>query len=309
MPARKANGFTLVEVLVVMVIIGVLAALLTSAISASRESSRRAACLARQQQLAQAALEFEMSRGRFPGWREQVGDRRRPKTVGWAFVLLPFLERKDLFRTYGPGGPRFDWQPAEHLEMFICPSDPPAETGGAPLGYAANCGLQDGAPTPWRAADHEANGIFHDADPLLNRGKKLTRATLGYVRRGDGTSHTLLFSDRVEARSWTDFDSERRTGILWQDTLEPAAESWINGARPPRAVSTRIEHARPSSFHPGGVNVTYADGHTQFLSDDTQYLVYCLMMTPHGAQSRRADGQPVLAVFRETALGALADRR
>ncbi len=309
MTARKPNGFTLVELMVVIAIIGVLAALLSPAMMSARESSRRAACMANQTQLGKALLQFEMARGRFPGWREQIGDRRNPKTVGWAFVLLPYIERRDLYRAYGPGGPRFDSQPSEFLELFVCPSDPPPTTGGTPTSYVVNTGMQDGTATPRRAADHEANGVFHDADPLLNRNKKLAKVTLGYISRGDGTVATLLLSERIEARNWTDFDDERRTGFIWQDTLNPDPVALINGASSPPADSTRTDHVRPSSFHSGGVNAVFADGHTQFLADETEYLVYCLMMTPDGSRSRRPDGKPVLAEFRRTALGALADTR
>jgi hypothetical protein len=39
---------------------------------------------------------------------------------------------------------------------------------------------------------------------------------------------------------------------------------------------------RPSSYHPGGVVATFADAHTAFLSQDIDYLTYCLIMSPRG---------------------------
>jgi prepilin-type processing-associated H-X9-DG protein len=38
--------------------------------------------------------------------------------------------------------------------------------------------------------------------------------------------------------------------------------------------------ARPSSYHPGGLNVLFCDGHVRFMSDKIGYHVYQALMTP-----------------------------
>ena len=43
--------------------------------------------------------------------------------------------------------------------------------------------------------------------------------------------------------------------------------------------------ARPSSFHTGGVNVSFADGSGAFISENMAYHVYQQLMTPYGVQS------------------------
>ena len=45
---------------------------------------------------------------------------------------------------------------------------------------------------------------------------------------------------------------------------------------------TTPEFARPASTHSGGVNVVFADGHTQFLRDDIDYTVYQRLLTSNG---------------------------
>jgi len=45
------------------------------------------------------------------------------------------------------------------------------------------------------------------------------------------------------------------------------------------------QSARPSSAHIGGVGVVFADGHTQFVSEDIEYAVYALLMTPDSKNS------------------------
>lgn len=51
----------------------------------------------------------------------------------------------------------------------------------------------------------------------------------------------------------------------------------------------------PSSNHPTGVNVSFCDGHTRFLSQDIDYTVFCLLMTPWG-QMCNTPGMPANAI-------------
>lgn len=51
----------------------------------------------------------------------------------------------------------------------------------------------------------------------------------------------------------------------------------------------------PSSFHTGGVNVVFADGHTQFLSDTIDGRVYASLMSPQGSMIQGALSQLFLS--------------
>jgi type II secretory pathway pseudopilin PulG len=53
-----------------------------------------------------------------------------------------------------------------------------------------------------------------------------------------------------------------------------------------------FNNGRPSSNHPGGFLVTMCDGHSQFMSEDIEYRVYCLLMAPDNGNARYPTAVP-----------------
>ena len=72
-------GFTLVELLVVITIIGMLVALLLPAVQAVREQGRRTQCTNNLKQLGLAMISYDTSKGQLPGYLQFV--KRGPREV------------------------------------------------------------------------------------------------------------------------------------------------------------------------------------------------------------------------------------
>ena len=99
MSARR--GFTLVEMLVVITIIGILAGLLLPAVNAAREAGRRAFCANQLKQLGLGCKQHESAQGWFPtgGWSATwAGDPDqgfgRTQCGGWCYNVLPYISEQ-----------------------------------------------------------------------------------------------------------------------------------------------------------------------------------------------------------------------
>jgi prepilin-type N-terminal cleavage/methylation domain-containing protein/prepilin-type processing-associated H-X9-DG protein len=188
-------GFTLVELLVTISIIGTLVALLLPAVQSAREAARRTQCANQLKQLSLAAHEFEGQFGHYPygmGPRTFIYKTARhgcyrPSTV---LQLLANLERGSIYDGIDfsvdnclndfvrVNGPIFRTRLAE----LLCPSSDEGlviDNRGHNSSYVGNLG------TEWNAVSQKADGVFYDISRIKPK------------NINDGLSHTSMFSERL----------------------------------------------------------------------------------------------------------------
>src|SRR4051794_39549465 len=98
--AVKKRGFTLIELMVVIALLGLMVALLLPAIQAARESSRSAACRNNLKQIGVAIINFETVHKHFPkgvqGYFNRMLSPAPMYGMSWWARIVPFLEQTDI---------------------------------------------------------------------------------------------------------------------------------------------------------------------------------------------------------------------
>jgi prepilin-type N-terminal cleavage/methylation domain-containing protein len=123
-----ATGFTLVELLVVIAMIGLLVALLLPAVQMARETARRASCTNNLRQIGIAVHLYHDAQQSFPPGGVSPGPCCSVKSyTSWTIQILPFLDHKALYDAYDQMQMNESRSNKSVRETFVsvysCPSD------------------------------------------------------------------------------------------------------------------------------------------------------------------------------------------
>jgi prepilin-type processing-associated H-X9-DG protein len=288
-----------VELLVVITIIGILIALLLPAVQAAREAARRMQCGNNLKQIALALQVYHNSRNCFPAGNGGDEVKFTGSALGALAMLLPDLELGSLYDQINWKDPPFSnvsttswWTDPKNKAFalvrpstFVCPTDM-----GPPLMDDAHLTNTSGSyPTPSAVGNYAMMmgtigpcGNFTD-HKWYNNGLFYYQAWHRIADIADGASATICVGE-VQAASTLDSSNIWFVGYRSLDTLRCSQEP-IN--TPPRGGCTKTAWGSTfngafGSYHPGGAQFGFADGHVSFLGENTPMPIYHALSTRNG---------------------------
>ncbi len=280
---KALKGFTILELLTVMGVIGILAALVLPAVNAARESARRVQCQSQLHQIGLALHAYHEQHRTLPiGWQWEPSQQ---SAYGWLVALLPYTEQPDLYLRINRNTTLQDSVNQEargtSVDLFVCPSDITLRT--FPLYPERN------ETSPPSSAVSSPGGAS-PAEPVV------ILPTANYV----GVFGTIEADDHIpappgngsfvesEAIRFSEFDRGlSSTLIVGERTMSRIPSTWLGVDRHGEDAACRLvgsamttpncsecDECEFGSRHPGGAMFLWGDGHVGLVSDKIDTTEY-----------------------------------
>jgi prepilin-type N-terminal cleavage/methylation domain-containing protein/prepilin-type processing-associated H-X9-DG protein len=263
---KLQRGFTLVELLVVMAIIGVLMGLLLPAVQAAREAARRTSCMNNLSQLVLAVHHHDFNVEHLPSGSIDPASPIRSEAIGthisWMVQILPYIEQRNLHERFDFAAGAYAPQNAEvrngFVSTFLCPSNP---------GVFLNRGA---GKSSFAVGESHYAGCHHDEESPIaddNKGLLFLNSKIRFADILDGSSQTLLLGEITPDDSHLGWVSGTRStlrnvgrfGLISDQTAEAMASNADTPSGP-------LDVGTFDSFHMGGMNAAFADGGIRFIT-------------------------------------------
>jgi prepilin-type N-terminal cleavage/methylation domain-containing protein/prepilin-type processing-associated H-X9-DG protein len=299
----RRRGFTLVELLVVVTIIGILIALLLPAVQMARESARRVQCVNNLKQLTLAFQLHHEKYGYFPGggiayYYHMTYTNGSPavginQAGGWGFQILPFIEQTNLWMGTGAAPSsdpvmaginmsiqavqtpvraffcptrRLPMALAPHSDWYTQPESSGQTFGHAPTDYAASSASESYTLNGKTISVPYGLGILRRMDANVN--SRLPPITATDVT--DGLSNTFCLGEKqLDVALLGTYQSDDNEGYTvgwdWDSVVQTEIAPTPDGS---------VMNGTFGSSHPAGLNMSMADGSVRFVTYNINFDVW-----------------------------------
>lgn len=307
-------GFTLVELLVVITIIGILIALLLPAVQAAREAARRMQCSNNLKQIGLGVHSYLNAKDKLPA------GGRNPWGETWYHDILPYIDQIPLYEIWNPKKKYHEDDNVKLATTLVptmqCPSDnyvPNADPDGWFHGNyvcnAGNVGVAGAASSSLTVLDSRtlgANTIKNGGQPFIisiDNGK-FRYVDVSEVK--DGLSNTLAFSECLQGTAGSITNQVDLRGDVYH-----AAFCWFATWTPPNTTDADVN---PDSYyccvsvagapcvsaasstggpcalaarsaHSGGVNTCLLDGSVRLVANSINWATWQALGTTQGGET------------------------
>ncbi len=301
----KFTGFTLVELLVVITIIGILISLLLPAVQSAREAARRLQCSNNLKQMALGALQHEAAQGWLPtdGWNGcWVGDPDKgygkEQPGGWLYNILPFVELNAL---HDVGLGKSD---SEKKTLWTAAAATPIALASCPTRRAPGVGplaiYWQQNPYPFQNMNYTSSMLLARGDYAINSGPtevsspydsspdgiSTSQSTVPMATITDGTSNTYLIGEKyLNADVYQTSNDAGDDGAIygghdWDLCRWTHADYYPMQDQPGYPDCLRF-----GSAHSGGFNISFCDGSVRSIQYSIEPAIHELLGDRHDGQA------------------------